>query len=931
MSDFKIDFSNPWFLLLLIPALFFAFFPYFRIAKKYRRTRNRVISVTLHTLIMLLAVFLLAGIGFSYSRPNESNELLILVDRSYSSEQVKEEQDEFIRSVIDSAVADIKVGIVSYGYDQLYVAPLSRNVDQVYEQYLQAESNDQVPDDKGTDIASALEYAKGLFQNPESGKILLISDGAETDGTASSVIKSIAAEGIKIDTAFFGSECENEVRIVGVTYPDYNIVVGDTFKIGVTIQSTSYSSSVVTLYDNDKEQDAINVNLIDGTQTAEFEYMFESTGLHKISFSIKSADDTIVENNAYYSYYYLEVFDKILIIERNDTESDQLKEILEQYEIASEDIDHYTIDVVNVFDLENMPKTLDDLRQYDQVILYNIANADMPRKDSEGYDFDELLNSYVADLGGGVLTIGGNKIDETGQEVANTYNREDMQDKNYTLYQQMLPVQAINYTPPVGVMIIIDRSGSMGSSAGDGRTLLDMAKEGAYACLEVLTERDYCGIMTLETYYNEEVSLTPMPQRAKIEDAIDSIEIGGGTVFTGAIERAGSALTALKNVAKRHIILVTDGQPADNLWDNSVEKTGGYGGMIKHYHDTADITVSVITLGSTSLNAMQEAAEVGGGRYYAVTEPQRLPQLMGDDLKVDEIKEYNPEKFTPSIRDYTSVVSGINSSEMPSLDGYYGTKIKSGAQIPLIGPYDVPIYAQWDYGKGKVGSFMCDLNGGWSAEFLSSETGIRIIYNIINALFPSEDVRVKEIETLLDEENFTTQMSIFTEMQEGNTITVTIKSPSEDGNEIVQTINPSMADGFSRVKFTVMQPGIHQILVEKKDAQGNVLASCISYKAFSYSKEYDAFLDLDACKLFLQELAQDGKGNLITDASEVFESFSQTLQRHYDPRILFAILVIVLFVLDVAVRKFKFKWPHELIREHRAEKDVPGGGKEEIK
>ena len=41
--------------------------------------------------------------------------------------------------------------------------------------------------------------------------------------------------------------------------------------------------------------------------------------------------------------------------------------------------------------------------------------------------------------------------------------------------------------------------------------------------------------------------------------------------------------------------------------------------------------------------------------------------------------------------------------------------------------------------------------------------------------------------------------------------------------------------------------------------------------------------------------------------------------------------MIVLFVLDVAVRKFKFKWPHELIREHRAEKDVSGGGKEEIK
>jgi hypothetical protein len=49
-------------------------------------------------------------------------------------------------------------------------------------------------------------------------------------------------------------------------------------------------------------------------------------------------------------------------------------------------------------------------------------------------------------------------------------------------------------------------------------------------------------------------------------------------------------------------------------------------------------------------------------------------------------------------------------------------------------------------------------------------------------------------------------------------------------------------------------------------------------------------------------------------------NFRKTLDREYDPRILFLILVIVFVLLDIAVRKFKFKWPHELIREHKQRK-----------
>ena len=246
-----------------------------------------------------------------------------------------------------------------------------------------------------------------------------------------------------------------------------------------------------------------------------------------------------------------------MLVERNEGESEALKGLLEEENEVLE------ISTWNVFNKEQAPTTLDDLRQYDQVILVNIANEDMP----EG--FAEILYTYVNDIGGGVLTVGGNQVDDNGnvvldhngEVVANAYNRDDMYG---TLYQEMLPVQAIDYTPPIGVMIIIDRSGSMdGPFSSSGQSKLELAKEGAKACLNALSERDWCGVMTLEESYAEEIRMTPITQRSKIEAAIDKIEIGGGTVFTGALERSGSALKSLTSVQRRHVILVTDGIPSD--------------------------------------------------------------------------------------------------------------------------------------------------------------------------------------------------------------------------------------------------------------------------------------------------------------------------------------------------------------------------------
>ena len=105
---------------------------------------------------------------------------------------------------------------------------------------------------------------------------------------------------------------------------------------------------------------------------------------------------------------------------------------------------------------------------------------------------------------------------------------------------------------------------------------------------------------------------------------------------------------------------------------------------------------------------------------------------------------------------------------------------------------------------------------------------------------------------------------------------------------------------------------------------GNLIGSNKLYKSLAYSEEYDYLQDesIDYSEK-MQSIAVLGKGKLIEDLDdphEVIDSFDTVVYRVFDPRILFAILAIVLFLLDVAVRKFKFKWPHEIIKQRKMAK-----------
>ena len=899
MTNLSVNFTNAWWLLLLIPAVGLTLYTYFRINKRFRRTRNNVISVVMHLIVTVLAALLLAGFTVDYYTPDTEVEVLLLVDASYTTEDTASDSDEFVKTVIDNCDSMYKLGIVKFGYDQVYAVELTNDMDKVFSKYLSSDN----PDTTATDIASALKYSASLFKNSENARIVLLTDALETDDSANDVIRALAAKGISVDVAYFpGETIENEIQIIDATQSEEKIKINTPFYMNVTLQSSFQGTAQITPYDNDVAGTPITVELTGGKQTVSIPYSFAWGGMHVTSFEISSDDDTLSQNNAFYKHIYIETFTEVLVIESIPGESQSFVNSLG---------DELNVKVVDVDDGTNMPTSLNELRDFDSIVLFNIANKDLPA------EFDLILYEYVSNIGGGLFTVCGN--DESSTEAdwtANAYTREDMYK---TLYQEMLPVEIVNYTAPVGVIIVVDTSGSMLGTPYD-ESKLYWAMQGAQACLDALTERDHVGIMTLADSYTEELTLTPRTQRDKIlatiadleESAIDGTIVSGGTIFSAALERAGKALAARSDIEKKHIILVSDAEPSSGdtelyqYWAQENAKLG--------------ITMSIVGINSSPegqsrmIDLLVNYAGCDEDNFHAISQKDysKLPTIMREDLEVPEIKSVNYETFTPTINSYNAITNGILQADMPTLDGYYGVKLKPGATAVLMGRY-TPIYSQWNLGNGRVGTFACDLNGTWSKEFLASEVGMKLLNNIIYDLFPTENIRATGIEASVSGDNYTTNLSIYTDLTENESVKVTVTSPSG----ALQEFTANKETGYSRMSFAVKESGMHTIFVQKLGASGEEISSTTVYKTLSYSKEYDAFTDTDEALKLTESLTSASDGFLLTDPLQVFDNAVEYLHIVIDPRIPFAIIIIVCFLLDIVVRKFKWKWPHEIIRDRK--------------
>lgn len=871
MYNFDVKFSNPFVLILIVISFLFMLYLYLKQSKKFRNNRNNIISKLLGLSSMILITLIISGMTISYNTSDVQNEVFILVDTSHSSSNEKTNIDKHVYDAIESNDKNCLVGVITFGKNQVIASNLSNDKNQIYYDYV----NSDAPDNSASDIDSALNYTNSLFSNSELGKILLITDGVQTDGDSLNTAKSLSLLGVIIDVIPLTSYYEkNDVYAVSLGYPDSTISSNEKVLLELSISSTISSEGTISIYDNDELQTNIYTKVNLGTNVINFEHIFTGNGLHEIRIEIDFSNDENKLNNILYSYTFINQFDKILILQRSN-ESDIFSTKLS---------DDLNIDILNIKDVL---VSIDELRKYDQIILMNIANADMP------IGFIQILNSYVSDYGGGLLTIGGVK-EEFGESVANVYNREDM---SGTLYESMLPVNAVDYVPPIAVMLVIDSSSSMSDS-------MQGAKESAIACLDSLDDRDYVGIITYSDKEKLILPPTPMTNKGTIINAIYSITTAAGsTVYTGALKQAGTSLKAVNYVNKKHIIMISDGQPGDsrNEYLSVVEDN------LK-----SNITTSVIAFGTNSY-VMEEVSIYGDGYYYTATDKDSLTEALKKDLSVPEIREFVYETFQPEFGVNSYIFNGVSQEEMPTLEGFFGTKLKSYANNILMGEYGQPIYATWNYGRGSVGSFMCDLNGFWSNDFLNSVHSETVLNAMIKVLFPSNLVANSDIVASAKQNNCYIDLTLSVSLNQEDYLAIIIREPNS--NSLLDPIYLYDIKGIHTEKILIDKPGIYTIEIKRYDKYGTELSSITMYQDFSYSLEYNPLYQSQDTSSYFSNLIEYGNGSLLTDSTFIYNNLQEIHSNVLNPSSFFAVLVIIFLLCEVAIRKFKIKYPWEIYKE----------------
>lgn len=867
ISKFTLNIANSWYLLLLIPAVLLALFPYFRLNKKYRKNRNRVTSMILHIIILFLLVLALSGLTIKVENVTLRNQVLIVTDISDSTVEINDMVNAKVIEILENANEDYEVGIISFANEHHYTIPLSNKH---LESITKLKESDININKSGSNIESALIFASNEFKDSSNGRIILISDGLETDGNALAAAQAIAIKGIRIDVIYIPAKQNHyEVQISEVIIPDF-VEPGKEINIDVILDSRTNIDIYIKIFINGIpiNGDRGTNHYLNGTnETISFTHTFDKSGLNEIKVLLESDLDIIEENNVYYSFVYLDGSSKkMLLVEGSPNASSKLIPLIEnEYEIT-------------IIPKEMLAANPEIINSYESIVLMNIANSDLPR------GFDLRLKEYVEIQGGSLMTIGGD----------NAYHQEDMQG---SVFESLLPVYSNTQAKSIAVMLVIDTSGSMWKEQfGD---TLSLAKEGAIQSVLSLADNDYVGVVTFDAtprIIQEPIRVT---QKDMVIDKINAIEGREGTIYSTGLQTAKNLLDNFEGNESfnKHVIFLSDGDARDDNYQAVLDTFG-------------DISVSTISIsGEQDFNPekLRDMVRVvqGRGQYHHIVDSSELPNIMVEETLSIASEHSNTGVFEPYI--YTRISAVAEFTSLPNFTGYYGTRLKQGATLVLSKDSD-PIYAKWDYGIGTVASLMVDLNGIWSKEFLENKIGIKLIQNLIRDLMPENKINASDTIVTFKDLNFQREVKIITLIDLDEKIVLDVTNPNNQRTslELLQQTTTT----FTSV-FDSSLPGIYQVIVTKYDNNNNIISTYETYHAVSYSAEYNNFYDEIKVFAKMNDLVSLGNGTLIFETKNVFSKEIQTVSIVKDPTVLLLIIALILFLLDIITRKFKFKLPNE--------------------
>ncbi len=848
MSSIKFVFSDPWYLLFLIPAIEIICIPFFMQKKERRRSFRKIAPLVLHLVISVILVFIMAG--FSVVRTTDEQAVVIVADLSHSTEGVRDMMKEHVETLLDTIDRTTPVGVVAFGGDAMYDLTLDS---------LTRKFSFSKVDEKATDIESAVKYAISKAPEDRAVRIILMTDGKQTEGKAENIIYNMSSGRIRLDGVYYDTTVlsSDEVQISSFSAGEGGMV-GEDVNITAEIQSNYDGEVGYIMKDGENVVDSGKAVLVNGRATLSFTVVPQSEGLHTFSIEILPDRDTRSENNKMTAFSRAADKKHVLIVTSTPLNEVKFRDYFSK---------NYVVKTVLPYEA---PKDIIGLCDYDQVILSNVDYYDMPN------GFETYLESYVSVYGRSLFLLGG----------SNTFMYGNMTD---TVYERMSPV-SYEFTEETGnkvaLMLVLDCSSSMG---GNNR-YLTIAKQGAVKCIEAMGDSDYVGIVSFDKEATLESSLMQSNAANKeiLTRVVAGLKTGSGTYYTEAVKIAKEQL--LKSDADvKHIIFLSDGQPSDNGYFEEVIDASENG-----------ITVSTIGLGYSS-HMLENMAYYGKGRYYYVSSADDLPYIMLSETEQSRISSYIVGDFIPQILG-GEIADGIGDDvTLPILGGYLGCTIREEAEMYISTEEGHPIYATWSYGFGKVSTFTSDWFGDWSGDWMASELGQRLVDKMVELNSPRVH-NDSSISFSIDCGYKTGKVTVNTaDIKTDSTVEITV---TKDGKEKTYKLEQAYKSVFvGSVDFD--GEGVYNVKIVQTGNLDKKLDTLDTNFTVSYPKEYDAYM-ADG-KNLLAALCNRMGGEIFDDMEALAGVEGSEVRLTYQPVFPLSLIALILLIADIAIRKLRWK------------------------
>ncbi|GAB4269035.1 MAG: VWA domain-containing protein [Candidatus Promineifilaceae bacterium] len=856
-------FSTPFALLLLL------FVPYFvwlgRPLTPVTRSKWRQwASLTVRLLILLLLTLSLAGAQMV--RAGDELAVIFLVDASDSiSPNQAEQAEQFVRETISQLTVNDQAAVIVFGGNALVERPLSG--------LAELTPITTVPQTLQTDLAEAIRLGLALFPPGSARRLVILSDGAVTTGDTLEAARLAAASGVQIDyLPLTGNRADNEVMVTNVDAPT-RVVEGETFSIDITVESTTNTTATLRVLASGEIVYQELVTLSAGTNNFRIRLRASAQEFARYQVQIEPTQDTFFQNNQLAAFTEIVGPPRILLVTNDDTEQiDESPQLRLALSATGLDVDVVTPAA--------MPASLGELSSYATVVMVNINAKNLsPGKMT-------LLQSFVRDLGGGLVVVGGPESYGMGG-----YFRTPLEE---TLPVDM-QIQDQQRFPSVSIVIVIDRSGSMGAQEG-GVTKIQLAAEGAVRVVELLNDFDEITVIPVDTAPDNPIGPISASQREEAIGLIRQIGAGGGGIYvrTG-LEAAAEALAGSPNQVK-HIILLADG--ADS------EQKEGVPELVDAL--VADgVTITTVSIGDgPDVLWLRQVAEQGNGRFHFTDRAANLPQIFTQETTNIQRSYLIEERFFPSLVSNSPILANIRA--VPPLYGYVGTSPKATAQVILETHMGDPLLAAWQYGLGRAVAWTSDATGRWGQDWVQWE-GFPVFWTQLVRWTISEG-RDSAVETAVIYENEQARLVVdarSTDNQFLNGLEMTANVVRSDG--VVEQITlPQVAPGQYEAAFTPNSEGAYFIRVTgKTQGEDEAVVGQTTGWVLGYSPEYQM---LEPNMALLAQMAELTNGrNLAEWEGDISQAvLDHSLGSQPTTRPIWhwlTLLAVVLLPVDIALRR----------------------------